>query len=110
MAAADSIAEHLGAKIYFDGLQAEDSYKQYFAINKLVEYYNDEKVRRDAIRAINPFLLSENEKIADAAAFALSVRTQTFDDPRIIHIADGSLIFTLFNDYSDYGSYVPCNT
>lgn len=105
MAVSDSIAEHLGVKIYFDGLKTEDWYKQYFAINKLVEYYNDEAVRRDSIRAIAPFLASENEKIADAATFALSVLTQTFDDPRIIHLADGSLVFTLFNDYSDYGSY-----
>ena len=105
MAVADSIAEHLGAKIYFSALKSGDLYKTYFAINKLVEYYNDENVRQKAIQAITPFLANENEKISDAAAFALSVLTQTFDDPRIVHLADGTLVFALFNDYSDYGTY-----
>ena len=105
MAVADSIAESVGAKIYFDGLKSGDWYKTYFSINKLVEYYNDESVRQEAIKAITPFLTDANEKISDAAKFALSILTQTFDDPRIFHMADGSLIFTLFNDYSDYGTY-----
>jgi hypothetical protein len=43
--------------------------------------------------------------LADAAAFALSVLTGAFDDPRIIHMANGAVVFTLFNDYSDYGTY-----
>ncbi|MCL1951774.1 MAG: hypothetical protein FWF60_02985 [Oscillospiraceae bacterium] len=105
MAVADSLAQEYGAKLYFDGLKGGDVYQQYFSINKLVEYYNDEAVRQEAIKAITPFLASKEEKLSDAAAFALSVLGKTFDDPRILHIADGSLVFTLFNGYSDYGSY-----
>lgn len=105
MAVADAMAEQYGVKVYFDALKSDDVYKQYFAINKLVEYYNDEKVRLEAIHAITPFLTNKDEKLADAAAFALSVLKKEFNDPRIVHMADGTLIFTLFNDYSDYGSY-----
>jgi hypothetical protein len=115
MAVADSMAEQYGAKVYFDDLKSDDANKQYFAINKLVEYYNDEEVREEAIRAITPFLSNEvladenadpgSRALADAAAFALSVLKGEFDDPHIIHMADGTIIFTLFNDYSDYGTY-----
>lgn len=105
MAVADSAAGHYGSKVYFDALKSDDIYKQYFAINKLVEYYNDEETRTKAVNAIIPFLANPEEKLSDAAAFALSVLESEFDDPRIIHLADGSVIFTLLNDYSDYGSY-----
>lgn len=115
MAVADSMAEQYGAKVYFDGLKSGDVNKQYFSINKLVEYYNDEQVREEAIRAITPFLSSEapagedtgphSKTLADAAAFALSVLKKEFHDPRIFHMADGTILFTLFNDYSDYGTY-----
>ena len=105
MAVADSIAKQGGASVYFAALKSGDLYKTYFAINKLVEYYNDERIRKKAIQAITPFLINENVQTMDAAAFALSILTQSFDDPRIIHLADGSLVFTLFNDYSDYGTY-----
>ena len=105
MAVADAMAEQYGVKVYFDALKSDDLYKQYFAINKLVEYYNDEKVRLEAISAITPFLTNEDEKIADAASFSLSILKKEFNDPRIIHMADKTIVFTLFNDYSDYGTY-----
>ena len=105
MAVADALAAQYGAKVYFDGLQSGDPVKQYFAINKLVEHHNEEDIRQEAITAITPFLTNEDEKLADAAAFTLSVLTQAFDDPRILRLADGSYLFTLFNAYSDYGSH-----
>ncbi len=105
MTVADAMAEQYGVKVYFDALKSDDLYKQYFAINKLVEYYNDEKVRLEAISAITPFLTNEDEKIADAASFSLSILKKEFNDPRIIHMADKTIVFTLFNDYSDYGTY-----
>jgi len=105
MAIADSMADEFGAKVYFDALESNDIYKQYFAINKLVEYYNDEEIRQEAIRSIEPFLDNEEEKISDAASFAISILSKTFDDPRIVFMADGTLIFALFNNYSEYGSY-----
>lgn len=105
MAVADAMAEQYGVKVYFDALKSDDKYKQYFAINKLVEYYNDEEVHSEAIRTITPFLTNEDSKLSDAAAFSLSVLKKEFNDPRIVHMADGTVIFTLFNDYSDYGSY-----
>ncbi|MDR0219989.1 MAG: hypothetical protein LBI54_01115 [Lachnospiraceae bacterium] len=105
MAVLGAMAEEYGAKVYFDGLQSGDERKQYVAINKLVEYYNDEEARLQAITAITPFLDHSFEQLSEAAAFALSILEKKFDDPRIVHMADGSVVFTLFNDYSDYGSY-----
>jgi hypothetical protein len=105
MAVADATTEKYGAEVYFDALKSDNINEQYFAINKLVEYYNDEEIREKAIKSITPFLKSEEQLLSDAAAFALSVLEKTFDDKRIITLADGTLIFTLFNDYSDYGSY-----
>ncbi|MCL2084195.1 MAG: hypothetical protein FWH06_02930 [Oscillospiraceae bacterium] len=115
MAVANSLAEQYGADIYFDGLKSEDLYKQYFAVNKLVEYYNNDEIREKAIRALTPLLSDEPYDkelsdidagaVSDAVSFALSVLTKAFDDPRIIRMADGSVVFALFNDYSDYGTY-----
>ena len=105
MAVADSLAEQYGAKVYFEGLKSDDMYKQYFSINKLIEYYNDDEIRMKAINAITPFLENQEEKLSSAAAFALSILKKEYKDPHILHLADDKLIFTLFNDYSDYGSY-----
>lgn len=105
MAVADSMEVQNGVKVYFEALNSDDIYKQYFAINKLVEFYNDTQVRKEAIEKITPFLTHQEAKLVDAATFALSVLNKTFDDSRIIHMADGTIVFTLFNDYSDYGSY-----
>ncbi len=105
MAVADAAAEQYGPEVYFEGLQSEDMYSQYFSINKLVEYFGDEDIRHRAVSAITPFLESEEPKLRDAAAFALSILKKTYDHPNLYHMADGSVIFTLFQDYSDYGSY-----
>jgi len=105
MTVADSIAERYGVQVYFDSLKTGDIYQQYFSINKLVGYYNDEKIRAEAIEAITPFLNDSEEKLSDAAAFALSILSGAFDDPRIFHMADETVVFTLFNEYSKYGTY-----
>ncbi len=105
MAVADSVVAQNGVDVYFEALSSDDMYKQYFAINKLVEFYNDSKIRKESIEKITPFLNHQEDKLVDAASFALSVLNKTFDDPRIIHMANGIILFTLFNDYSDYGSY-----
>ena len=47
-------------------LKALDSDKEeyiYIAINRLVESYNDEKLRNKALKAIQPFIQSDNEKL-----------------------------------------------
>ncbi|GJM72184.1 hypothetical protein HMSSN036_44000 [Paenibacillus macerans] len=44
------------------------------------------------------------KKIADAAAFAIDILSKSYRSPYIFKLADGSIIFTLFNNYSDYGS------
>lgn len=105
MAIADASAEHYGAEVYFKGLKSDDIYTQYFSINKLVEFFGDNEMRLKAIDAIKPLLHSDNEKISDAAAFSMSILTKTYDNPNIYRLADGSMVFTLFNNYSDYGSY-----
>ena len=100
-----SFIEKYGADVLFKGLKSMNLYSQYYCINMLVEYYNDEDIRTRAIAAITPFLKSTCDKIRDGAEFAISVLSKKFDSPYIINGADGVKIFTLFNNYSDYGSY-----
>lgn len=88
-------------------LQALKSNKEeyvYIAINRLVECYNDVELRKKALKAIEPLTKHENEKIADAATFVVDILSQKYDNPFIYKLADGSIVFTLFNHYSDYGS------
>ncbi len=105
MAVADANMEQHGVKIYFEGLKSEEVREQYFCINKLVESFNDTNVRQQAIEAIRPFLTSEETELINAARFALSILQETYDSPYIIKLSDDKMVFTLFNDYSDYGSY-----
>lgn len=88
-------------------LKALDSDKEeyiYIAINRLVESYNDEKLRNKALKAIQPFIQSDNKKIANAAIFAVDILSGSFKSQQVYKLADGSVFFTLFNNYSDYGS------
>jgi hypothetical protein len=101
----DYYVEKYGTKVLFQGLRSVNPYSRYYCINRLVEYYNDDKVRGDAIQEIRWFLDDDNETIRQGAEFALSVLTKEFDSPYIAHGADGVKVFALFNDYSGYGSY-----
>ena len=89
----------------FAALNSDDMYYQYIAINRLVELYNEPDLRARAVQALQPFLQSDEPKLADAAAFALDILQENFSDPRLCHMADGRIFFTLYNDYSDYGSH-----
>ncbi len=104
LAVFDAQAEEKGAQAYFDGLQSDDPFEQYLCINKLVEYYNDEDIRTQAVAALQPFMNHSESKLREAAKFSLSVLTQTFDSPYIVTLYDDIKVFTLFHDYSDYGS------
>lgn len=90
---------------FFAALKSGDAYSQYIALNRLVECFNDEELRSRAIRAIEPFLSNEQEKLAAAARFSLDILTQAYESEQLYKLADGSIIFTLFHNYSDYGSY-----
>ncbi len=92
-------------EVLFEALNSGDMYKQYIAINRLVELYNDPELRERAAQALQPFLSNPEPKLAEAAAFALDILEQKFESPLLCKMADGSIFFTLFNDYSDYGSY-----
>ena len=89
----------------FAALQSDDIYYQYIAVNRLVEFYNDPDLRARAVAALQPFLNSPEPKLAEAAALALDILTDNLQNPQLCHMADGSIFFTLFNDYSDYGSH-----
>ena len=89
----------------FVALQSDDIYYQYIAVNRLVEFYNDPDLRARAVSALQPFLNSPEPKLAEAAALALDILTNNLQNPQLYHMADGSIFFTLFNDYSDYGSH-----
>lgn len=93
------------SEVLFESLNSGDMYKQYIAINRMVELYNDPALRARAVQELQPFLSNPEPKLAEAAAFALDILEQRFESPLLCKMADGSIFFTLFNDYSDYGSY-----
>lgn len=102
---ANSFMDKYGADALFKGLKSTNIYSQYYCINRLVEYYNYDDIRARAVGEIIPFLSSTNNTIKKGAEFALSVLSKKFDSPYIVNAMDGTKIFALFNDYSDYGSY-----
>lgn len=95
---------HYDAEKFLQALKSDNNEYVYIAINRLVESFNDQKLKEKALKGIQPFLESENQKIADAAAFAIDILSENYESPYIVKLADGSIIFTLFNNYSDYGS------
>lgn len=92
------------AEKFLHALKSDNNEYVYIAINRLVESFNDQKLRVKALKELQPFLKNENQKIADAAAFAVDILSKSYRSPYIVKLADGSMIFTLFNNYSDYGS------
>ncbi|WP_375103916.1 hypothetical protein ACDZ28_02065 [Paenibacillus sp. RS8] len=92
------------AEKFLHALKSDNNEYVYIAINRLVESFNDQKLRVKALKELQPFLKNENQKIADAAAFAVDILSKSYKSPYIVKLADGSMIFTLFNNYSDYGS------
>lgn len=105
MEKADYFIEKYGVDVLFQGLESTNVYSQYYCINRLVEYYNYDDIRIRAIDEITPFLSSTNTTLKYAAEFAISVLSKEFDNPYIVNITEGTKVFALFNDYSDYGSY-----
>ena len=102
---ADGLIEEYGPEVLFQGLESNNIYSQYYCINRLVEYYNQDDIRIRAIEEISPFLGSSNNSLRQGAEFALSVLNKKFDNPYIIRGKNNTQIFALFNNYSDYGSY-----
>ncbi|OMD40679.1 hypothetical protein [Paenibacillus odorifer] len=92
------------AEKFLQALKSDNDEYVYIAINRLVECFNDQKLREKALKELQPFLKNENQKIADAAAFSVDILSKSYRSPYIVKLADGSMIFTLFNNYSDYGS------
>jgi hypothetical protein len=92
-------------KPIFKALKSDNIYYQYIALNRLVETYNYPTYRAEAIKALKAFLDNPEPKLADAAAFSLDILQDEFNDSRLVKMANGRIYFTLFNDYSDYGSY-----
>ncbi|QJD84232.1 hypothetical protein [Cohnella herbarum] len=92
------------AEKFLKALKSDNNEYVYIAINRLVESFNDHKSREKYLKELQPFVDSDNRKIADAAAFAVDILSETYESPYIVKLADGSMLFTLFNNYSDYGS------
>ncbi|NLI89890.1 MAG: hypothetical protein GX366_05735, partial [Epulopiscium sp.] len=101
----DKLIKEEGPELLFKGLESNNVYSQYYCINRLVEYYNEDDIRIRAIDKIRPFLNSTNKTIKNGALFAISVLDKKFDSPYIVSGIDGIRVFPLFNDYSEYGSY-----
>jgi hypothetical protein len=97
-------AEEYDAEKFLRALKSDNDEHVYIAINRLVECFNDPKLRIKALNELKPFVANDNQKIADAAAFAVDVLSKSYQSPYIYKLSDGSMIFTLFNHYSDYGS------
>lgn len=92
------------AEKFLEALKSDNNEHVYIAINRLIETFNNDELRKRAIKEIQPLLQSDNDKIADAAAFALDILTKSYQSPLITKLHDNTMIFTLFNNYSDYGS------
>ncbi len=105
MEKADYFIEKYGVDALFKGLESTNVYSQYYCINRLVEYYNYDDIRIRAIDKITPFLSSANTTLKDGAEFAISVLSKEFDNHYIVNITEDTKVFSLFNDYSDFGSY-----
>lgn len=97
-------AAQYDAEKFLNALKGNNNEYIYIAINRLVESFNDPTMREKALKELQPFLQNDNQKIADAAAFAVDILSKSYESPYITKLADGSMIFTLFNHYSDYGS------
>lgn len=97
-------SEEYDAEKFLQALKSENDEHVYIAINRLVECFNDPKLRIKALHELKPFAANDNKKIADAAVFAIDVLSKSYQSPNIYKLADGSMIFSLFNHYSDYGS------
>ncbi len=93
------------ADALFTVLKSDNVYNQYIAVNRMVELYNDPELRARAVEVLQPFLSSEEPKLAESSAFALDILEQKFDSPLLCKMGDNGIYFTLFNNYSDYGSY-----
>ena len=101
----DVLIEKYGVLVLFKGLESKNVYSQYYCINRLVEYYNDDDIRISAIAKMTPFLGDANNTLRHGAEFAISVLSKKFDSPYIVSGTKDIKVFALFNDYSDYGSY-----
>ncbi len=89
---------------FLSALKSDNDEYVYIAINRLIESFNDQKMKNKALTAIKPFMKSDNKKIADAATFVVDILSQSYQSQYVYKFADGSIMFTLFNNYSDYGS------
>ncbi|WP_019914622.1 hypothetical protein [Paenibacillus sp. HW567] len=92
------------AEKFLQALKSDNDEYVYIAINRLVECFNDQKLSEKALKELRPFLVNDNKKIADAAAFAVDILSKSYRSPYVFKLADKSIVFTLFNNYSDYGS------
>lgn len=92
------------ARKFLDALLSDDPRTVYIAINRLVECYNDYEMKGKAREAIRPFMKSEEPKIAEAAALAVDILSDSFQSEWVYHMSDGSYVFPLFVNYSGYGS------
>ncbi len=100
----EDLAMGENVEMAFDGLKSDDMLTQYVAINSLLDAYNDPAARQRAVKALTPFLHDPEPKLAGAAAFVLDILQEQFESPYLARLADGSIMFADFPDYSDYGS------
>ncbi|WP_342547946.1 hypothetical protein NST69_30500 [Paenibacillus sp. FSL P2-0089] len=89
---------------FLQALASGNDDKVYIAVNRLVESFNDPQARELALQKLQPFLTSDSAKIAESAAFATDVLSKSYRSTYLHKMADGSIIFALFNNYSDYGT------
>lgn len=89
---------------FLQALSSGNDEHVYIAVNRLVESFNDPQARELALEKLQPFLTDDSPRIAESAAFAIDVLSKSYRSPYLHKMADGSIIFALFNNYSDYGT------
>lgn len=100
-----SIYDKLKIEKLFTYLDSADESVQILAINRLVETYNYLDLKTQAIDKLQTFLNSSNPRIRESAELTNSILNDTVNSPYIYELYDGSVIFTIINEFFDYGSY-----
>lgn len=96
----DSLIAELGNSFNSDEALTKD-----YCINLLLEYYNSDGVREKALEAIQPLTSGDDPLLKESAEFGYAVLSGNFNNQNVIRGNNGSVFFTLFKHFSEYGSY-----
>ncbi|MDR1536658.1 MAG: hypothetical protein LBU32_01440 [Clostridiales bacterium] len=92
-------------EFYVNNLMVGDAYQMDYNLNMLVLYFNDANARQTAISGLESLAIGGDGLIDDSIRFARGILSGTHEHPDIMRLYDGSVAFTLFHHYAEYGNY-----